>query len=124
MAKKESAEKIKPIVYEMIVGAMFNNKESVRDQKMMRVCGEVTASNFMPNGQGFCAPLVYDAVRKSFAIGDRIRITHFCKNKDIKNTDESINFVASGAKYEVWDDTSEGWTCVYDKFERDGQKGT
>lgn len=118
--KKEDKDRIKPLMYEMTIEALIDNDEETRDNKMLRVCGVVTHSNFMPIGNRFCAPLVYEAVRKRFYIGDKVRITNFCKNSDINNTPERIQFVASGQRYEVWDDTTDGWTCVYDKYERDG----
>lgn len=106
-------------MYEMTVKALIDNDENLRDIQMIRVCGEVTLSNFMPIGNKFCAPLVYDAIIKNVSVADKIRITHFCKNSDINNTNDTIQFTASGARYEVWDASTDGWTCIYDKFELD-----
>lgn len=121
-AGSDDNNKLRSFVYEMQVEAMADNDESHRNNKLASICGVVLKSNFMEEGSRFCAPLAFNPLRHRLFLGDKLKVTLFCRTKDIKKTGESrLTFSAVGMKYEVWDDASEGWTCVYDKFENDGQ---
>jgi hypothetical protein len=118
----DSTNKLKPFVYEMVVEAIADNNETNLGQPLVSVCGTVLKSNFMELGARFCAPLAYPPIRNRVALKDKLRVTLYARAHDIKKlSDERIRFSASGLKYELWDDASEGWTCLYEKFENDQQ---
>lgn len=125
MAKKKpvkggSGNKLKSFVYEMQVEAMADNDEMHKDTKLVSVCGVVLRSNFMEEGARFCAPLAFFPIKNKVTLTDKLRVTLYCRASDIKKNGEGkISFTAAGLKYEVWDDASEGWSCLYEKFEKD-----
>jgi hypothetical protein len=111
-------DKLKSLIFEMKVEGLLNNSEVQNNKKILRVCGVVTRSNFLDEGYRFCAPLHWVPIRRRVCIDDRIRITLFCpaEKMKLKEDGEKITFTTVGCKYELWDDASEGWSCVYEKF--------
>lgn len=121
--KPDDGDKLRSFVYEMGVEAMADNDESHKNTKLVSVCGVVLKSNFMEEGSRFCAPLAFNPIRHRLFLGDRLKVTLYCRRSDISKTGETkVSFAARGMKYEVWDDATEGWACLYDKFENDGQR--
>ncbi len=126
MAKKvkerDDGNKLKPFIYEMKVEGIMDNKEMWNEHRLFRIFGLILVSNFLNEGERIAPPLIAKSLRKRLHVDDRIRITMYGKKSEIKrNEDGNPCFPVSGHKYELWDDTSDSWTCVYENYEGDKQ---
>lgn len=122
-----SKSKLRSLHYELKVEALINagDKNSL-DWPMLRIGGEVLQSNFLKQGMKVCFPLVHQPFYRRIHVDDRIKITVFCKPEDVKKElDEDnqgkVTVKETGAKYELWDDASEGWTCIYERWDKDSR---
>jgi len=90
-------------------------------ERNFRVRGEVTKSNFLTTGLEYSIPCIdkpiVDGLVKE---GNKLKITFFTKECDVQNSDDKIKFDAVGIRMEVWDDVSDCWDMVYEKFSDDG----
>lgn len=120
--KKNGKEKLRPLFYEMKIEAIMDAGDTFSDSKrMVRVCGTIHNSNFVPKDEKFCIPMFAANVIRRIHIDDLVKVTVFCPESSIKKTEKKVSFKSVGMRYEVWNDGSDGWDCIYEKMDADGQ---
>lgn len=89
-------------------------------ERHFKLIGEVTKSNFLNEGHNYSIPCSHKLVEEGIIKeGMRIKATFFADEDEIENSESKIKFDATGLRIEVWDDVSDCWDMVYEKFTDD-----